>query len=116
MKKGLLGVLGCWLIGTVPLFGHTQSLPVPSQAIPRFERITEQGASNSPVFDFQGPPDSGPYRIWGRAAFLMWWVKNAPLPLPLVTTGDPNVGFAQNLNTAGAIGQRGTQVLLGGSG
>ena len=58
------------------------------------------------------------YRGWAQVDFLLWWLKNAPLPVPLVTTGDPRVGFDPNLvntvNTAGAIGQRGTQVLFGG--
>ena len=53
-------------------------------------------------------------RIWGRGEYLLWWVKGAPLPVPIVTTGDPTVGFPA-LNTAGAIGERGTQVLLGNS-
>ena len=51
---------------------------------------------------------------------MLWWVKNAPLRVPLVTTGDPKVGFNANLtnavNTAGALGQPGTRVLLGGKG
>jgi len=58
-------------------------------------------------------------RCWGRAEYLLWWVKSAPLPVPLVTTGDPNLGFdpqdpVNSLNIAGALGQPGTQVLAGG--
>jgi hypothetical protein len=48
----------------------------------------------------------------------LWWAKNTPVPVPLVTTGDPSVGFDPNgintVNTAGALGQPGTRVLLGG--
>jgi len=44
-------------------------------------------------------------------------MKEAPLPVPVVTAGDPRVGFDPNfvhtVNTAGALGQRGTQVLFG---
>jgi hypothetical protein len=62
----------------------------------------------------------GSYRFWVRAEYRMWWVKDAPLPVPIVTTGDPHVGFDPNMvhtvNTAGAIGQSGTQVLLGDHG
>jgi Putative beta barrel porin-7 (BBP7) len=47
-------------------------------------------------------------RIWGSSDYLLWWVKSAPLPVPVVTTGDPAQGFL-----AGAIGRPGTQVLLG---
>jgi hypothetical protein len=57
------------------------------------------------------------YRAWARVEYLLWWLKNAPLPVPLVTTGDPHVGFDPNhlntVNTAGAIGQPGTQILFG---
>jgi hypothetical protein len=40
---------------------------------------------------------------------MMAWLKNAPLPVPLVTTGNPND------NDPGALGQPGTRVLLGDS-
>jgi Putative beta barrel porin-7 (BBP7) len=63
---------------------------------------------------------AGGYQIWARTDYLLWWVRNAPLPVPIVTTGNPNVGFdpkmLDTVNTAGAIGQPGTQVLLGGTG
>jgi Putative beta barrel porin-7 (BBP7) len=56
-------------------------------------------------------------RSWARVDYLLWWVKDAPLPVPLVTTGNPSVGFdpkfVNTVNTAGAIGQPGTQVLYG---
>ncbi len=58
-----------------------------------------------------------PSRMWAQADYLLWWLKNAPLPVPIVTTGDPRVGFDPTLvntvNTAGAIGQPGTRILLG---
>ncbi len=46
--------------------------------------------------------------ILGGADYLLWWFKGAPLPVPLVTTG--------NLNDSvpGALGQPNTQVLFGG--
>src|SRR5262249_2710427 len=53
------------------------------------------------------------YGIWGQFDYLMWWVKDAQLPIPLVTTGDPNVGFPL-VNSAGALGQPSTHVLFGG--
>lgn len=49
------------------------------------------------------------YRIWASADYLLWWVKGAPLPGPLVSTGNPND------NRPGATNQPGTQVLLGNS-
>jgi hypothetical protein len=57
------------------------------------------------------------YHGWASVDYLLWWVKSAPLPVPLVTTGNPSVGFdptfVNTVNIAGAIGQPGTQVLFG---
>jgi len=41
--------------------------------------------------------------------FLLWWVKDGPLPSALVTTGNPNDPVP------GALGQPGTQTLYGGN-
>lgn len=51
-------------------------------------------------------PDRCP-RFWGNAEYLLWWVKSAPLPAPILTLGD-----STNL---GVLGQPGTQILAGGS-
>ena len=49
-------------------------------------------------------------RLWGSMEYLLWWVKDGPVPGPLVTTSsNPNNPLA------GAIGQSGTSVLFGGS-
>jgi hypothetical protein len=69
---------------------------------------------NAPEVDFKESAPDVSFRYWARSEYLLWWVKNAPLPIPIVTTGDPNVGFPA-LSTAGGIGQPGTQVLLGDS-
>jgi hypothetical protein len=45
--------------------------------------------------------------IWGSAEYLAWWVKNQPLAVPLVTTGDTA--------TFGALGSPATTVLFGSS-
>jgi hypothetical protein len=52
---------------------------------------------------------NAPYHSWGGADYLLWWVKGAPTPGPLVTTGNPNDPLP------GSIGQPGTQVLIGNS-
>ncbi|HTK78565.1 MAG TPA: BBP7 family outer membrane beta-barrel protein [Gemmataceae bacterium] len=54
------------------------------------------------------PADTRP-RFWGSEEFLLWWIKDAPLSTPLVTTG-PVVGNLQPV-----LGQPGTAVLIGGS-
>lgn len=46
--------------------------------------------------------------VWFRAEALAWWSKNSPMPVPVVTLGNP----ANNI--PGAIGQPDTSILLGG--
>jgi hypothetical protein len=48
-------------------------------------------------------------RLWFDADFLLWFVKNGPLKVPLVTTGNPNDP------NPGALGQPHTVVLFGDS-
>jgi hypothetical protein len=44
--------------------------------------------------------------VWGSAEYLLWWVKNGPLPVPLVTAGTPA--------SLGILGPK-TRVLFGGT-
>src|SRR5262249_20250995 len=37
-----------------------------------------------------------PCRGWVRLEYLLWWAKNTPVPVPIVTTGNPQVGFDPN--------------------
>ncbi len=56
------------------------------------------------------PAEAPPARFRVDAEYLLWWVKNGPVPAPLVTTGslsDPRPG---------AVGMPGTAVLYGNSG
>jgi hypothetical protein len=43
--------------------------------------------------------------IWVHAEYLLWWVENGPLKVPLVTTGPPA--------SLGILGRPGTTVLFG---
>ncbi|HEX4590634.1 MAG TPA: BBP7 family outer membrane beta-barrel protein, partial [Gemmataceae bacterium] len=75
-------------------------------------------AGKGTATDTAKPPENcPPYHGWVRAEYLFWWMRNSPLPVPIVTTGNPRVGFDPNnvntVNTAGAIGQPGTRVLFG---
>lgn len=107
MRNGLLAFAATLIFSTQLL---AQSLPAGEES----NANLGVPVSTAPVIDFR-PQDTGSaYRIWGQAEYLLWWVKNAQLPVPLVTTGDPNDGFPL-VNSAGAIGQPGTRVLFGGS-
>ena len=113
MSKGML-------LGLTVLFFAVQ--PLSAQALPDKSEIQEgpkaiiDGSRPILLPTTTAPTDS--FRFWARGDYLLWWVKNAPMPVPIVTTGDPNVGFnggVNTVNTAGAIGQPGTRTLFGDS-
>jgi hypothetical protein len=60
---------------------------------------------SGPLILPSGPDTS---RFWLRSEYLVWWTKDAPLPVPLVTLGSAGD------SVPGALGQPGTQVLYGG--
>src|SRR5262249_22305628 len=53
------------------------------------------------------PAEKIPPRLGGGVDYLLWWVKDGPVPFPLVTTGNTAAAVP------GALGQPGTQVLFG---
>jgi hypothetical protein len=57
---------------------------------------------------FATSQDRYQHQAWGGAEYLLWWVKDAHLPDPLVTSGDPNS------NNPGALNAGGTP-LFGGN-
>jgi len=65
-------------------------------------------AASPPQVICAPPADTRP-RFWGSEEYLLWWIKDAPLATPLVTTG-PVVGNLQPV-----LGQPGTSLLIGGS-
>jgi hypothetical protein len=64
---------------------------------------------------FRTPPDTvvitdaepAMPRFWFRGEALYWWSKGSPLPVPLVTAGNPSDAVP------GALGQPGTSVIMG---
>jgi hypothetical protein len=126
MRNGLAWILGmCYFVSLGQ--GYAQppaSEPLEQRTLPDKSDSKEDSAKGLPqrdaAADFSSPGKGADRcQIWARTEYLLWWVRNAPLPVPIVTTGDPNVGFdpkmLDTVNTAGAIGQPGTQVLLGGN-
>jgi hypothetical protein len=108
MRKGLLGVFGGWAFGAASLLAQTaEPGPVPLALLAGHE--TGASHSDAVVVDFKECPNGDSYQVWARGEYLLWWVKNTPLP-QLVTTGSAADAFP------GALGQPGTRVLYGGSG
>jgi hypothetical protein len=48
-------------------------------------------------------------RVWAKAEYLLWWIRNGPNNTALLATGSTNDAVP------GALGQPGTQVLFGGT-
>jgi Putative beta barrel porin-7 (BBP7) len=116
MPKLLLALVGLGLIGVSSLSAQTPTTR--SVKLEYAESETPSTVNPSPATpilssnDLNCQPRQDCLNFWVSAEYLLWWVKSAPYPIPLVTTGDPTVGFPA-VSTAGAIGQPGTQVLLG---
>jgi hypothetical protein len=72
--------------------------------LPPGDPVHPDGAMDLP--DAFGP--GGP-RFYGRAEYLLWWLKEARVP-PLVTTGPPDPS-----GQSGVLGRPGTVLLFGGS-
>jgi hypothetical protein len=59
--------------------------------------------------------------VWFEADYLAWWMKRGPLPVTLVTTGNPPAGFGNDVPLlivgpgagGGVLGNADTQVLSG---
>lgn len=119
MNVKLNGTLVAWLLISSTLFAQSgpafvlpetkSSAAEVAQAAPATENagpmrfwlrgglVEEVSKPGETVVVESGPPPitTGPIRFWVRAEYLAWWIKNAPLPVSLLTTGDP-------LNSAGA--------------
>jgi hypothetical protein len=119
-------MFGVWLLSAGRLFAQaapaanppeTKAAPSETKTTPEAKKPAEAPSAAAAQPTVSTAETVAVYRGWARVDYLLWWLKSAPLPVPLVTTGNPRVGFDPNMvntvNTAGAIGQPGTQVLFG---
>lgn len=116
-KRTLLASLGSILAGTslslaadapAPL-SVTTSEPITAVQLAQPVPPAQPALPPAPCLPPAGECDRG-IRLWGSAEYLMWWMKEAPSPVPLVTAG-PAVP-----NLAPVLGVPGTTVVLGGNG
>ncbi|MBI1829886.1 MAG: BBP7 family outer membrane beta-barrel protein, partial [Planctomycetes bacterium] len=118
MPKGMLLIAGLLVGFAAPVMAQspttTEEPPVqPEAAKPK---VNLEGPANKIITREVASTDA--LRFWARGEYLLSWVKRAPMPTPIVTLGDPNVGFNGGINvvnSAGATDQPGTQVLFGNS-
>ena len=61
----------------------------------------------SPAKKMDEDPDRSPFHVWASGEYLIWWLKDAPVPVPLLTTGPTDSG--------GQLDANGTSVVLGNS-
>jgi hypothetical protein len=99
MRTGFLWVLGAWLFAAAPILAQSPA-PLPADV--------EVPACQD---DLAREPDL--FRYWVRAEYLAYWVRNAPLPISLVT-GDPANPTQDLLNSNQSLGMfSGFRVSLG---
>src|ERR1043165_6757518 len=110
MRHGLIWVMGVWIFTTASVYAQPPAPPPPFFPPDPVPLLDPPGGERFPM-DIAFTPGSSPapFRYWLRVDYLLWWMKDGPLPIPVVTTGDPNDALP------GAIGQPGTQLLMGNS-
>jgi Putative beta barrel porin-7 (BBP7) len=117
MRKQILCALAVSFLSATSGFAQVGAPPpvFPAQALPPPGPYPPPGgpAPYPPPADFVAPPPSGavlvdaprhattePYRVWAQVEFLLWWVKDTPMPVPLVSgvdiNGNPQTLFGQS--------------------
>src|SRR5689334_24905725 len=82
-----------------------------ARALAQFDAVEDApGAAVASDLIVAPPPLLQVPRHWVRTEYLMWWSKNGPLDAPILTLGSSSDAIP------GALGQPGTQILLGNSG
>ncbi len=92
---------------TVPIASVPGAVSDPGTVLPPGPPIRDSWLPNWALsfLDVLTQDRGSPFTVSGE--YLIWRLQPGPLPLPLVTTGNPNSP------TPGALGQAGTQVLFG---
>jgi hypothetical protein len=67
------------------------------------------GYPAAPAYGYNQPKEDCPPKFWFSTEYLLWDLKDAPVPFPLLTAGSTTDPLP------GALGQPGTTVLLGGN-
>jgi hypothetical protein len=106
MSKGLLGCIIILLGSASGLFAQGPAAPMAANPMAGGNGyVTEAPAAG--WSEACGCPQ--PSRVWGSAEYLLWWVKDGPLPFPFVLTGPVN-GPPPN-NNPGALNEGGFPIL-----
>jgi len=128
MRKRLLASLGALLTGTSLALSQAPAPPVMSEKIAAPAEKTDgfvvpmiphaDSTSTLAGDDYHGSVTDGcgkgcgPH-VWGSAESLLWWLKSAPVPVPLLSTfapGTPSAAISAKF-FGGALGVPGTIVM-----
>ena len=110
MRRVMLWVVVVWALAAPPL--AAQLLPIPPAPRDYFEE-TNPIVPRTPIHAVIEPPEgysADAFPFWARCEYTLGRIREAPLPIPLVTTGSTKD------KSPGAIGQPSTVVLLGNAG
>jgi Putative beta barrel porin-7 (BBP7) len=112
MRNGLIVSCLTLLAGAGASFAQEPLSPIPAVdagGVPDWVH----GDNGTPSFgEPAGDKDCEP-RFWGGVDYLLWWIKDAPLPPKLVLTGDPTTNNPGALNAGGFPILAGSQVDFG---
>src|SRR5262245_61953321 len=89
MRTGFLAALGILLAGAGLSLADPGPVPLESYLKPGSAPGGEGEDCGEPECFFPSPCKRPPL-LWIDAEYLLWWIKDGPLPVPLVTTGSGN--------------------------
>jgi hypothetical protein len=107
MRSGLCGSLAALLSGASLALAQAPTPPGLPEA-PALETADPSPALPDDAYAPARGRSTDDESLWVRAEYLLWWFKNSPVPVPLITTTS-----SPDLMPTAAFGQFGTSVLLG---
>jgi hypothetical protein len=107
MRTRFVGSLALLLGSTGLALGQAPAptAPPPLAPVP----VTAPAVVTEPAAEGQ---DNGG-RLWGSTEYLLWWIKDGPLPFPLVLTGPGNTANPGALNAGGVPILTGDDITYG---
>jgi hypothetical protein len=98
--------LASFLTGVGVCFGQGPEQPSPAPVLPADQQT-------GPAYDGIWFQDAGvsAIRSWANAEYLLSWIRNAPMPVPIASTVAGQASVPAAPANAGALGGAGTEVL-----
>jgi hypothetical protein len=84
------------------VLAQTPLSSTPAAVSPALPALVPHEADHS-AFPSSGGCEGGQPSMWGGVEYLLWWIKDGPLPPSLVLTGDPRTANPGALNAGGQV-------------